>query len=163
MNTPQKIAKHFREVYFGGNWTASCVQQQMEDVDLSEALQEVYDLNSIARLFCHLHYYTHVVLKVLQGGRLEAKDEVSFHVPEFKSSKEWEAWKQEAWKEAEAFATAVELLSEDKLNEFFCEEKYGIYYRNLHGIIEHSHYHLGQIALLKKILRHHHGETPDGL
>jgi len=32
------------------------------------------------------------------------------------------------------------------------EEKYGNYYRNFHGIIEHCHYHLGQIVLIKKML-----------
>jgi hypothetical protein len=31
--------------------------------------------------------------------------------------------------------------------------KYGNYYRNLHGIIEHTHYHLGQIVLIKKLLK----------
>jgi hypothetical protein len=29
-------------------------------------------------------------------------------------------------------------------------EKYGNYYRNIHGIIEHIHYHLGQIVLIEK-------------
>ena len=37
--------------------------------------------------------------------------------------------------------------------ETFADEKYGHYYRNLHGIIEHTHYHLGQIVLIKKLLQ----------
>jgi hypothetical protein len=43
-------------------------------------------------------------------------------------------------------------LPESKLAETFSDEKYGNYYRNIHGIIEHTHYHLGQIVLIKKIL-----------
>ena len=31
-------------------------------------------------------------------------------------------------------------------------EKYGNYFRNLTGIIEHLHYHLGQIVLIKKLI-----------
>ena len=31
-------------------------------------------------------------------------------------------------------------------------EKYGTYYRNFHGLIEHAHYHLGQIVLIKKLV-----------
>jgi len=30
--------------------------------------------------------------------------------------------------------------------------KYGNYFRNIVGVIEHIHYHLGQIVLIKKIL-----------
>ena len=43
-------------------------------------------------------------------------------------------------------------LSEIQLWENMSDEKYGNYYRNVHGIIEHSHYHLGQILLVKKLL-----------
>jgi len=56
------------------------------------------------------------------------------------------------WADAESFAGLIEELSEERLWEPFSEEKYGIYYRNIHGIIEHSHYHLGQIVLIKKIV-----------
>jgi hypothetical protein len=44
-------------------------------------------------------------------------------------------------------------MPDAKLTEYFSEEKYGNWYRNLHGIIEHAHYHLGQIVLLKKLIR----------
>ncbi len=44
-------------------------------------------------------------------------------------------------------------LPEGKLWEDFADKKYGSYYRNLQGIIEHTHYHLGQIVLIKKMLR----------
>ena len=54
--------------------------------------------------------------------------------------------------EAEQFSVLIENLPDNKFDETFIEEKYGIYYRNLHGIIEHTHYHLGQIVILKKIV-----------
>lgn len=47
----------------------------------------------------------------------------------------------------------LETLDEAKLFEDFADPKYGNYYRNLHGIIEHTHYHLGQIVLIKKLLK----------
>ena len=46
----------------------------------------------------------------------------------------------------------MEQLPETMLWETFADEKYGNYYRNIHGIIEHTHYHLGQIVLIKKIV-----------
>jgi hypothetical protein len=56
------------------------------------------------------------------------------------------------WTDAENFTILIEQLPEGKLGETFFDEKYGNYYRNLHGVIEHTHYHLGQIVLIKKIL-----------
>jgi hypothetical protein len=56
------------------------------------------------------------------------------------------------WADAENFEILIEQLPESKLGETFFDEKYGTYYRNLHGIIEHTHYHLGQIVLIKKII-----------
>ena len=50
-------------------------------------------------------------------------------------------------------AVLIERLPEGKLRENLAGEKYGSYYRNLQGIIEHTHYHTGQIAVLKKLLR----------
>jgi hypothetical protein len=56
------------------------------------------------------------------------------------------------WTDAENFAILIECLPERMLWEDFADNKYGNYYRNIHGIIEHNHYHLGQIVLVKKIL-----------
>ena len=56
------------------------------------------------------------------------------------------------WDDAETFASLVEQLPEAKLWEDFWGSKYGNYYRNIHGVIEHTHYHLGQIVLIKKML-----------
>jgi len=103
-------------------------------------------------LVYHINYYISAVTKVLQGGSLEAKDIYSFDHPPVNSKDDWEKLLNKTWTEAENFAVLVEQLPESKLYETFIDEKYGNYYRNLHGIIEHTHYHLGQIVLIKKIL-----------
>lgn len=53
---------------------------------------------------------------------------------------------------AEEKASFIEKLPESVLLEIFSDEKYGTYYRNILGIIEHSHYHLGQIVIIKKMI-----------
>ena len=45
-----------------------------------------------------------------------------------------------------------EFPEEDFLGDFVIP-KYGTYARNIHGMIEHAHYHLGQIALIKKMIQ----------
>lgn len=65
---------------------------------------------------------------------------------------DWEKLQDKLWDDAENFARLVEQMPESKLGEDFSDNKYGNYYRNIHGIIEHTHYHLGQIVLIKKLL-----------
>lgn len=150
--TPQHIAKHLREVYFGGNWTASNLKDQLADVTWQQAVTQVATCNTIATLVYHMTYYVREVTKVLQGGPLEAKDKFSFEHPPIASQADWDHFLEQIWKEAEKFADLIEQLPENKVWEDFSDKKYGIYYRNLHGIIEHLHYHLGQVVVLKKIL-----------
>jgi hypothetical protein len=91
-------------------------------------------------------------MKVLQGEPLNASDKYSFNLPPIQSQEDWEKLLHKTWADAENLASLIEQLPESKLAETFTDEKYGSYYRNIHGIIEHSHYHLGQIVLVKKIL-----------
>ena len=91
-------------------------------------------------------------MKVLQGGTLDAKDKYSFEFPPILSPNDWENLLNKTWTDAETFASLAEQLTENKMDETFCDEKYGSYYRNLHGIIDHLHFHLMQIVLIKKIL-----------
>ena len=153
MNVTIQIAKHLREVHFGGNWTTVNMKEQLADVTWEEATTQVYSFNTIATLVYHTGYYVSAVLKVLQGGALEAKDEYSFNHPPITCSEDWEKLLDKAWADAELFAGLIEQLPEHLMWEDFTDKKYGIYYRNLHGIIEHMHYHLGQIVLIKKIIR----------
>ena len=153
MNTPGQIAKHFRDVHFGGNWTCSNLRDHLKDVSWAEATTKIADFNTIATLLFHVNYFVDAVLKVLEGGPLDAHDKYSFDHPPITSEADGQALQEKAWKDAERFAALVELLPEEKLGEDFSDPKYGSYYRNLHGIIEHTHYHLGQIAILKKLVR----------
>lgn len=152
MNLPAQIAKLFRDVHFGGNWTFSNLKDNLADVTWQQAITQVYGFNTIATLVYHTNYFVSAVLKVLQGGPLDAKDIYSFDHPPIKSQEDWDKLLAQTWTDAENFASLVEQLPEETLWKDFWDPKYGNYYRNIHGIIEHTHYHLGQIVLIKKIL-----------
>lgn len=152
MHTPTQIAKHLREVYFGNNWTAVNLKDTISDVNWEIATQQLYDLNTIATLVYHMTYYVVEVTKVLEGGPLEMKDELSFSYPAITSQEDWEKMLDKVWGDVEHFAQLIEAMPEEKLGEHITDKKYDIYYRYLHGIIEHAHYHLGQILLIKKII-----------
>ncbi len=152
MNLSEQIAMHFRQLYFGGNWTSVNFKDTLSDVDWQQATRKIYGLNTIATLVYHTNYYVSEVLKVLQGEPLNANDKLSFDQPPIESAGDWDELLNKTWKDAEKFAIHIEQLPESKLWNIFIDKKYGNYYRNMHGIIEHTHYHLGQIVLLKKLL-----------
>jgi len=152
MNLSKQIATHFSDAHFGGNWTSVNLKETLSDVTWQQGITKVYSFNTIATLVYHLNYYVNAVLKVLQGGPLDAHDKYSFDHPPIQSQQDWEKFVDKTFYDAKIFATLVEELPESKLSEDFSDNKYGNYYRNLHGIIEHMHYHLGQIVLIKKLL-----------
>lgn len=153
MNLAKHIAKHLRDVHFGGNWTTSNLRDNLAGVNWQQATTQVYSFNTIAILVYHMNYYIDVVSKVLLGGPLDAKDAYSFNLPPIRSEEDWQQLLKKTWADVEQLATLIEQLPETKMWETFTDEKYGTYYRNLQGIVEHCHYHLGQIVLIKKIVQ----------
>ncbi len=152
MKTTERIAHHLRGVCFGGNSTGASLKEHLSDVTRQQATTEVGSLNTVLALTYHICYYFRAVLKVLQGGPLDAHDKYSFDHPPINSQEDWENFLAAVWSDAEALADLIEQLPDEKLGEDFVDAKYGSYYRNLHGIIEHAHYHLGQIVVVKKMM-----------
>lgn len=153
MKLAEQIAKHFRQVFFGGNWTSVSMKETLKDVNWQEATTQIDSFNTIAALVFHINYYVSAVLKVLQGESLNASDKYSFDYPRIQGDEEWQNLLDKTWKDAAVFATLVQQLPESKFEDAFSNERYGNYYTNIHGIIEHTHYHLGQIVLIKKLVR----------
>jgi hypothetical protein len=123
MNLSQQLAKHFREVFFGGNWTDVNLKQTLEGISWQQVTTKVYSLNTIAALVYHINYYVAAVLSVLQGGSLNASDKYSFDLPPIQSEKDWEVLLNKFWHDAENFAKHVEQFPEEKLWDDFSEGK----------------------------------------
>lgn len=153
MEITSQIAQHFRTVHTGNNWTAVNLKDTLADVTLREATTPVGSLNTIARLVFHINYYVSAVLQVLRGAALNASDKLSFDLPPLVTEAEWRQLVAKTLEDAEAFATEVEKFPASRLEAMFENPDYGNYYRNFHGIVEHTHYHLGQIVVIKKLLR----------
>ena len=153
MKNTFEIAKRFREVILNGTWVANTnYKHQLTGLDWKIATAKFQSLNTIALLAQHIHYYINGVKNVFKGGSLDIKDKYSFDFPPMHSQDDWENFLTRFWNDAEEFASLIEQMPEEKLNEKFVDEKYGTYQRNIDGMIEHSYYHLGQIVLLKKMV-----------
>lgn len=154
MNLAPQIATQIREVLLNGKWVvATNLKAQLSDVSWEEATTKIGAVNTIAALTFHINYYIAGVAKVLEGGPLDIRDKYSFDLPPIESREDWEKLLDKSFSDAERFAKLVEQMTDDKMMEGFIDEKYGNYFRNIQAMIEHSFYHLGQIVLLKKLIR----------
>jgi len=153
MKSTIEIANRFREVILNGTWIANTnFKDQLENLDWKIAISPIQDLNTIAALAQHVHYYIKGINQVFKGGTLDIKDKFSFDFPPIHSQEQWNSFLNQFWNDAEEFASFVEQISDEKLDEGFVEVQYGTYKRNIEAMIEHSYYHLGQIVLIKKQL-----------
>ena len=90
MNHTEQIAKHLRDVHFGGNWTVSSFKDHLGDITWQEATTKIHSFNTIATLVFHINYFVEAALKVLQGGPLDSKDAYSFDHPPIQSQEDWQ-------------------------------------------------------------------------
>tara|TARA_R110002050_G_scaffold141251_2_gene266324 strand:+ start:31253 stop:31570 length:318 start_codon:yes stop_codon:yes gene_type:complete len=90
MKSNEYLANRLKETLTKGKWViGSNFKEQIIDLDWKDATKKVADLNTIADLTFHVHYYIAGVIKVLEGGPLTIKDKFSFDSPPFKSSQDW--------------------------------------------------------------------------
>lgn len=150
----QLLAMHFREVILNGTWIANTnYKNELSGLDWEIAVSKVGSLNTISLLAQHVHYYINGINNVFSGGTLDIKDKYSFDFPVIRSQQEWDDFLMKFWRDAEIFAVFVEEIPDEDLSKVFTDEKYDTFQRNIEGMIEHAYYHLGQIVLLKKLIR----------
>ena len=152
MGTSQQIAMLFNKFSRGDNYTGVSLEQALASVSWQKSIIEYQSCNCIATLVFHIQYYISAVRQVLEGGELKAKDAESFTYPPISSDKEWQQLKTSLFNDIEAISSVLITLNSTQLETPFNNGKYGSTLRNVIGLLEHSHYHLGQIMLLKKLL-----------
>ncbi len=153
MSKSKIIATRLNEVLLNGHWIANTnYKEQLVSIDWKQATTRIYNLNTIAHLTFHINYYLGGILNVLNGGKLEIRDQYSFDLPEIGNEEDWNKLLNEFLSNAEFFVKKVEQLNDEQLDMVFVDEKYGTYLRNIEGVIEHSYYHLGQISLIRKMI-----------
>ncbi len=154
MNQIKSLVNRLKEVLTEGKWiTGTNFKEQIVDVHWEDAILNMHGLNSIADLTFHVNYYIAGLIIVLEGGPLEIRDKYSFDYPAIQSEEEWLNMINKFCVDAEKYIALVESLPEEKLYEFFVDEKYGNVLRNINVIVEHTYYHLGQLVIIKRMIR----------
>lgn len=153
MERNKELANRLNEVLLNGRWIANTnFKMEIESLTWLQATKKIGNLNSIAALTFHVNYFLGGIVNVFKGGALEIRDKYSFELPPIESASDWNKLIKDFLVNSEKFIEEVAKLPDSKLDKPFVDEKYGSYLRNIEGVIEHAYYHLGQIALLKKLI-----------
>jgi hypothetical protein len=146
------VAQHVREV-LKGNWSDIFLTDVLQDVTLAEANFIPPSKNSIAMLVHHLKFYNDVVILRLQNDNRPINyDANGFDVPELSSEESWQQLKEDLFSSFFKLAEEAEAMPEEKLFELTPSGS-ATFYKTLHGIVEHAHYHMGQMMIIKKLIR----------
>ena len=153
MNITHLIAESIMQAYEGNNWTSVSIAETLQNVIFQEAMQQTNGSpNTIASLTHHLQYWNEIMMKRINGEAPEIGAANGFDVPAFQNE---EAWKQLIESTHQSFielSNAVKNFPEEKLMDITPKGK-SSYYKNMQGIAEHAYYHLGQILIIKHLVK----------
>jgi hypothetical protein len=153
MQLTEAIAQHVLEVHEGNNWTEVAIVPTLQDVTWREATTLTpASPNTIASLLHHLTFWNRVMARRAQGLGTAVGPANGFDVPTIQNEADWEALQADNRQSAQELAAAIRSFDEAKLPAAILPT-YGSAYKNLQGAVEHLHYHLGQLVLLKNLVR----------
>jgi hypothetical protein len=153
MRVTELIAQSIIDVYEGENWTEVNIKKTLQDVTVQEANSETAaSTNTIATLLHHLTYWNRVMIQRIIGIVVVVPDANGFDMSAIHTEEEWDLLKEDSVRSAHELATAVISFDENLLTSPILPE-HASAYKNLQGSCEHIHYHLGQIVILKQLIR----------
>ncbi|HEY1869641.1 MAG TPA: DinB family protein [Chitinophagaceae bacterium] len=154
MKITNLIATHVTEVYEGNNWTDVNIADTIKDISWQQAQQKTAgSSNTIASLLHHLYYWNGIIMQRMKGETPVIPEVNGYDVETLSSEADWIALKERTHQSFVELAESVRSFPEEKLLENYTQSIPSSYYRNMQGIVEHAHYHLGQMVILKKLLQ----------
>ena len=154
MNTEcLRISEQLRRAFEGGAWHGPSVKELLTGISVEQAqARPVNGAHSIWELTLHITTWAQAALDAVKGAPMPQPmpEERNWPVP---------AGGADAWRHAvqslmecnRKFSNAVENFGDERLGEIVRGRKYD-FYTLMHGVVQHSLYHAGQIAVLRKAM-----------
>lgn len=149
-----RIADQLRRAFRGEAWHGPSLLDLLAEVSPEQArARPMPSVHSIWELVLHIDVYVRAGFEVTQGTPMPKiyGTEKDWLVLGDDSAVAWFDAQDSFFQNAEKLATAIERLEDAKLQDTVPGRSYDFYYL-FHGIVQHSLYHGGQIALLKKAI-----------
>ncbi len=145
---PQRIARQLRLFYDGPSWLGPSLKDLLSDIDEEQARRRgLTDAHTIWELVLHIAGWLRIARERLSATRTRDADSAEDWPPMANS---WHDALSSLESEIDALEQAILQFPEERLQESAPATEAQTFYVLLHGVIQHSAYHAGQIALLKK-------------
>jgi hypothetical protein len=142
-----RIADQLRRAFNGEAWHGASLRELLMDLGGQQAsARPLPSAHSIWELVQHVDIYTRAASDATRGIAIPRLFETKADWPVTAGS--WEAARIQLFENAGQLAQAIEGFEDARLHEIVPGRAYDFYFL-FHGIVQHSLYHAGQIAILK--------------
>ena len=148
-----RISDQLHRAFAGDAWHGPPLKELLSGINAAQASSRPLPAaHSIWQLVAHIDIYVRVTLQAIDGTPLPRLYETQTDWPHITDTSEsaWNATLDALFRNAGELVHAIKSLPDSKLDETAPGRDYNFYYL-LHGVVQHSLYHGGQIALLKKL------------
>ncbi|HEY8185817.1 MAG TPA: DinB family protein [Pyrinomonadaceae bacterium] len=150
MTEIERILDQLNLAFKGEAWHGPSVMATIQGITAQQAAARPFNgVHSIWELVLHIAAWERAVGKRLGGERAQLSDAEDWPDVPQTNDQSWEEAKAALRQAHDELVQAVSELDESKLDQSIIEGMSSAYV-NLHGVIQHSLYHTGQIAILKK-------------
>jgi uncharacterized damage-inducible protein DinB len=161
MTETQRILEHYDRTMHGDAWHSHPVWQVLDGISAERAaMRPLANAHSIWEIVGHMAFWEEVAARRLGGLRAGLEEDRNFPaVPDEEernfpatpdiTDANWQKTLDHFRSSNQAFREALQKLDPARLDELSAAGKRS-FYDEAHGLIEHSVYHAGQIALLAK-------------
>ena len=147
-----RIGSQLKRASEGGAWHGPSLQELLADVSAEQAASKpLPGAHSIWEIVLHVAAWQSFVTRALEGEPMPANPAEEENWPPVGDASEaaWRGAVESLGGGNKRLREAVRKLGEEDLDRIVAGREYSVYFM-LHGVIQHSLYHAGQIALLKK-------------
>lgn len=153
MNISALIAQHIIDVHEGNNWTEVNLIATLEGISYEEASQvTAASVNTIAGLVQHLTFWNDVMIQRIAGHHVYIPDSNGYDNSPLADAESWQALVESCLASGRRLAATIAGIEVSRLEEPILTGA-STAYKSLQGSVEHVHYHLGQIVILKQLIR----------
>jgi uncharacterized damage-inducible protein DinB len=150
MNEIERIVDQLNRAFEGEAWHGPAVMAILEGITARQAAARPFNgAHSIWELVLHIAAWERACRRRLGGERAQLPDAEDWPQVIDTNEQAWVQTKEVLRQAHEELCDAVSKLDETRLDQPIIEGMSSVYV-TLHGVIQHSLYHAGQIALLKK-------------
>ena len=150
MTEIERILDQLNRAFEGEAWHGPSILEILEGITAQQAAaRPFHDAHSIWELMLHISAWETAVRKRLEGERAQLSGAEDWPEVTNTSEQSWRAAREALRQAHMELRHAVSRLDEKRLDQPILEGLSSTYV-TLHGVIQHSLYHAGQIAILKK-------------